>query len=416
MNKHNSVPNIRFKGFEDEWEDTGIGKLVKVYDGVHQTPTYKNNGVPFVSVENISNLYTNKFISKSDFENNFKNSKPTSGDLLMTRIGDIGTVNLVKNDNDLAYYVSLALLKPKIKDRKKYINSYFLMYLIESPRTKKELWKRTLHIAFPKKINKNEISKVNLCICLNWKEQQKIGDFFSRLDKLLDLQQQKIDKLELLKKALLQKLFPKHDAKLPELRFKGCNGEWKSMKIGSLFDHKSGTSIEKYFNSDGKYKVISIGSYGKNSKYIDQGIRVNLNSVTKSHLVDKNDLTMVLNDKTPDGQIIGRVLLINKSNEFVINQRTERLIPRNINSKFAFTYLNGPIRKSIKKMVQGGTQIYINYSSIEKIDVLVPKTIEEEQKIGNLLSKVDQLIELENQKLQNFQQVKKCLLQNMFVD
>ena len=164
MSEHKAVPNIRFKGFEDKWKDTIIGKLVKVYDGVHQTPTYKNNGVPFVSVENISNLYTNKFISKSDFENNFKNSKPTSGDLLMTRIGDIGTVNLVKNDNDLAYYVSLALLKPKIKDNKKYINSYFLMYLIESPRTKKELWKRTLHIAFPKKINKNEISKVNLCI------------------------------------------------------------------------------------------------------------------------------------------------------------------------------------------------------------------------------------------------------------
>ena len=122
MSEHKAVPNIRFKGFEDKWKDTIIGKLVKVYDGVHQTPKYKNNGVPFVSVENISNLYTNKFISKSDFENNFKNSKPTSGDLLMTRIGDVGTVNLVKNDNDLAYYVSLALLKPKIKDRKKYIN------------------------------------------------------------------------------------------------------------------------------------------------------------------------------------------------------------------------------------------------------------------------------------------------------
>ena len=242
MSEHKAVPNIRFKGFEDKWKDTIIGKLVKVYDGVHQTPKYKNNGVPFVSVENISNLYTNKFISKSDFENNFKNSKPTSGDLLMTRIGDVGTVNLVKNDNDLAYYVSLALLKPKIKDRKKYINSYFLMYLIESPRTKKELWKRTLHIAFPKKINKNEISKVNLCICLNWKEQQKIGNFFAKLDKLFDLQQQKIDKLELLKKALLQKLFPKHDAKIPELRFKGFEDDWQEKKLSHIVDIIMGQS------------------------------------------------------------------------------------------------------------------------------------------------------------------------------
>ena len=201
---------------------------------------------------------------------------------------------------------------------------------------------------------------------------------------------------------------------VPNIRFKGFEDEWKEKKFGSLFNHNSGTSIEKYFNSDGKYKVISIGSYGKNSKYIDQGIRVDLNSVTKSHLVDKNDLTMVLNDKTSDGQIIGRVLLINKSNEYVINQRTERLIPRNINSKFAFIYLNGPIRKSIKKMVQGGTQIYVNYSSIEKINAIVPKTMEEQRKIGDFFSKLDKLLDLQQQKVDKLELLKKALLQKLF--
>ena len=201
---------------------------------------------------------------------------------------------------------------------------------------------------------------------------------------------------------------------VPNIRFKGFDDKWKKEKFGSLFNHNSGTSIEKYFNSDGKYKVISIGSYGKNSKYIDQGIRVDLNSVTKSHLVDKNDLTMVLNDKTSDGQIIGRVLLINKSNEYVINQRTERLIPRNINSKFAFIYLNGPIRKSIKKMVQGGTQIYVNYSSIEKINAIVPKTMEEQRKIGEFFTKLDKLLDLQQQKIDKLELLKKYLLQKLF--
>lgn len=201
---------------------------------------------------------------------------------------------------------------------------------------------------------------------------------------------------------------------VPNIRFNGFEDEWEEKKFGSLFNHNSGTSIEKYFNSDGKYKVISIGSYGKNSKYIDQGIRVDLNSVTKSHLVDKNDLTMVLNDKTSDGQIIGRVLLINKSNEYVINQRTERLIPRNINSKFAFIYLNGPIRKSIKKIVQGGTQIYVNYSSIEKINAIVPKTMEEQRKIGDFFSKLDKLLDLQQQKIDKLELLKKALLQKLF--
>ena len=413
MNEHKAVPNIRFNSFKDEFKVGKLENFFDIKDGTHSSPQYINSGFPLVTSKNLTEsglkLENASYISKSDFDEINKRSKVDVGDILFGMIGTIGTPVMIKENNFAIKNV--ALIKEFSKPE---VLNIWLIYYFQSPAFDKFIHFRSSG-GTQKFLALGVIQNMKFKFPLK-KEQQKIGNLFAKLDKLLDLQQQKIDKLELLKKALLQKLFPKHDADIPELRFKGFNDEWKGMKIGSLFDHKSGTSIEKYFNSDGKYKVISIGSYGKNSKYIDQGIRVNLNSVTKSHLVDKNDLTMVLNDKTSDGQIIGRVLLINKSNEFVINQRTERLIPRNINSKFAFTYLNGPIRKSIKKMVQGGTQIYINYSSIEKIDILVPKTIEEEQKIGNFLFKVDQLIELENKKLQNFQQLKKCLLQNMFVE
>ena len=403
MNKHNSVPNIRFKGFEDEWEDTGIGKLVKVYDGVHQTPTYKNNGVPFVSVENISNLYTNKFISKSDFENNFKNSKPTSGDLLMTRIGDIGTVNLVKNDNDLAYYVSLALLKPKIKDNKKYINSYFLMYLIESPRTKKELWKRTLHIAFPKKINKNEISKVNLCICLNWKEQQKIGNFFAKLDKLFDLQQQKIDKLELLKKALLQKLFPKHDAKIPELRFKGFEDDWQEKKLSHIVDIIMGQSP-----SSTNYYDTPI----ENSMILIQG-----NADIKNHSVKPRIWTTQITKIAMPKDVL---LTVRAPVGEVAKNKYEAVIGRGMAALRGNDFLYYDLEKM--KMVgywehlsTGSTFESISSNDIRDTKIKIP-SCKEQKKVYDLLSKVDQLIELENKKLQNFQQIKKCLLQNMFIE
>ena len=403
MSEHKAVPNIRFKGFEDKWKDTIIGKLVKVYDGVHQTPKYKNNGVPFVSVENISNLYTNKFISKSDFENNFKNSKPTSGDLLMTRIGDIGTVNLVKNDNDLAYYVSLALLKPKIKDNKKYINSYFLMYLIESPRTKKELWKRTLHIAFPKKINKNEISKVNLCICLNWKEQQKIGNFFAKLDKLFDLQQQKIDKLELLKKALLQKLFPKHDAKIPELRFKGFEDDWQEKKLSHIVDIIMGQSP-----SSTNYYDTPI----ENSMILIQG-----NADIKNHSVKPRIWTTQITKIAMPKDVL---LTVRAPVGEVAKNKYEAVIGRGMAALRGNDFLYYDLEKM--KMVgywehlsTGSTFESISSNDIRDTKIKIP-SCKEQKKVYDLLSKVDQLIELENKKLQNFQQIKKCLLQNMFIE
>ena len=91
-------------GVEVEWK--ALGDFSEVYDGTHQTPKYKTTGVPFVSVQNINNLYgTQKFISAEDFKK-YK-CKPRKNDLFMTRIGDIGTCSVVQNDDPLAYYLSL---------------------------------------------------------------------------------------------------------------------------------------------------------------------------------------------------------------------------------------------------------------------------------------------------------------------
>lgn len=189
---------IRFKGYSKPWEKSKLGDLTDIFDGTHQTPDYKPEGIPFLSVENIKDLITKKFISKEDFKRDFKNP-PVKGDVLMTRIGDIGTARVVDNDGPIAYYVSLALLKPKDSD------SNFLVQAIESVQGQAELWKRTLHIAFPKKINKNEISKVVLS-APNKEEQTKIGEFFKILDALIDAHQSKIGKLKMLKKSYLEQM------------------------------------------------------------------------------------------------------------------------------------------------------------------------------------------------------------------
>ena len=173
---------MRFRNFHDAWEKSTINQKAKIYDGTHQTPIYTENGVKFVSVENINDLYSsNKFISIDDYRRNFK-YVPNTNDILMTRIGDIGTPALVTENEALAYYVSLALLK--VKD----LESRFLYHYIKTPFFQKELWCRTLHVAFPKKINKNEIGHCKIFYPSSKFEQKKIASFFNCIEERIKLQ------------------------------------------------------------------------------------------------------------------------------------------------------------------------------------------------------------------------------------
>ena len=194
------VPEIRFDGFTDDWEQRKLGDVVDVYDGVHQTPEYQKSGIMFLSVENITTLKSNKFISEEDFERDYK-VYPEKGDILMTRIGDVGTPNVVETSEKVAFYVSLALLKPNG------INSYFLCNALKTSAFQKGLRERTLVTAMPQKINKDEIGKVFVFITPNIEEQQKIGAYFKQLDYLITLHQQKCDDLKKLKKYMLQNMF-----------------------------------------------------------------------------------------------------------------------------------------------------------------------------------------------------------------
>ena len=134
-----------------------LNQFSKIYDGTHNTPQYTNYGVKFVSVENINDLYnTSKYISEEDYEK-YK-IKPRVGDVLMTRIGSIGVCSVIERDEPLAYYVSLALIRPDTS----IIDSRFLKYAIESLKGRKELRKRTLVNAVPIKVNKEDIGKIVL--------------------------------------------------------------------------------------------------------------------------------------------------------------------------------------------------------------------------------------------------------------
>ena len=200
----------------------------------------------------------------------------------------------------------------------------------------------------------------------------------------------------------------------PSYRFAGYTEPWEEKKLGEVSTHRSGTSIEKYFAENGVYKVISIGSYGLDGEYIDQGIRAISNEVTDKKIVKENELTMVLNDKTSNGTIIGRTLLIKSSNEFVVNQRTEIISPKEIlDSQYAYVLLNGNFREQVKKIVQGGTQIYVNYSSVEQLKLPLP-SLPEQTAIGSFFQDIDQLISLQQRKLEVLKEQKKTYIKLLF--
>ena len=202
--------------------------------------------------------------------------------------------------------------------------------------------------------------------------------------------------------------------KNPSIRFKGFTDAWEQRKLKEVANHRGGTAIEKYFSKNGKYKVISIGSYGINSKYIDQGIRAVSNDITDVRVVRKGELTMVLNDKTSNGTIIGRSLLIDTDNEYVINQRTEILSPKeNFDSSFAYITLNGPFREKVRKIVQGGTQIYVNYPVVENLKLELPD-LEEQKKIGTFFKYLDDTIDLHQRQMDNYKELKKTSMQKIF--
>ncbi len=206
------------------------------------------------------------------------------------------------------------------------------------------------------------------------------------------------------------------DMAKPIIRFKGYQDDWEQRKLENFGKATGGTSIESEFSEDGIYKVISIGSYSENSVYNDQGIRAIKSDKTSNRVLNKNDLTMILNDKTTSGNIIGRVLLIEKSGIYVYNQRTER-IEININEYdpvFLYEMFNAPnIREKIIKQAQGNTQIYVNWSTIAMLDYMIPSK-KEQVKIGQFLHSISNLITLHQRKCDETKKLKKYMLQKMF--
>lgn len=397
-----NVPELRFDGFDGEWEEKKLEDSFNVTMG--QSPNSKNYTVDSDSLPLIggnADIKQGK-INPSIFTTQVtKKSYP--GNIIMTVRAPVG--DLAMNSSEVVIGRGVCSID----------GNNYLYYNLEKKKYE-NYWRRFISGSTFESINSSDIKNVPISIPENY-EQEKIGDLFRKLDDLIEIQEDKVSKMEDFKKSMLQKMFPKKDELVPEFRFDGFDGEWKNVYVKDIGSFLGGTSIECYFNKKGDYKVISIGSYSNNSKYIDQGLRVDLNDKTKSKLLSRNDLAMVLNDKTTQGNIIGRTLLIDEDNKYIFNQRTQRITPNfdKYNSLFLYYLFNSDIfRNKIKKISQGNTQIYVNWPNVESILLKVPKK-EEQAKIGQFFKNLDTQIENEEKLLDSYKMMKKSLLQKMFV-
>lgn len=402
MSDVKKTPKLRFKGFTDDWEQRKLSDIADVYDGTHQTPNYKNAGIMFLSVENIKTLKSEKYISEQDFKNNFKIS-PEKGDVLMTRIGDVGTANVVESNEPIAFYVSLALLKTRS------IDSYFLCSSIESPYLQSNIRKRTLITAIPQKINKDEIGKVNINVP-DKREQVSIGTLFKTLNKAITLQQRKLDQLNELKKALLQKMLSNGKLK-PTLRFKEFSDNWKQYKLGQVA------------------KIVGGGTPStKNSKYWD-------GSINWYSPVEINDQVYTANSQRKITEIglkkssarllpVGTVLFTSRAGigntailtkEACTNQGFQSIVPDKDKLDSYFIYsMTAQLKRYGETHGAGSTFIEVSGKEMAKMPIVLP-SYSEQLRISSIFSKIDITISTQQNKIDKLNSFKKSLLQNMFI-
>ena len=337
--------------------------IVGIYDGVHQTPKYQDNGIMFLSVENIATLQSTKYISEDDFKRDYK-VYPQENDILMTRIGDVGTTNVIADKGLKAYYVSLALLKYKST------NPYFLSNAIQSEYVKKELANRTLKTAIPMKINKDEIGKVDVMLPILVREQTKIGEYFRNLDHLITLHQSK--SFEYIFKAIVN-----------------CTLYWEQRKLGEyLIQYTEVTIINDQYpvlTSSRKGIFFQKDYYDGNQIASENNIGYNIvpyGYFTYRHMSDDEIFYFNINNIIDNG-IVSTLYPV-----FTTNNR--------LDSKFLQYELNfgKEFRKYSVLQKQGGSRTYMYFNKLRDLKLTITTSLKEQECIRNLICSIDHLITL----------------------
>ena len=390
--------------FENKVEIVKLGSIVEVYDGTHQTPDYKTSGIPFVSVENIDSIYsTEKYVSEEDFEKNYK-IKPRIDDVFMTRIGTVGKCAIVTKNIPLAYYVSLALLRPN----KNKIDARYLKYIIESGVGRKELNKRILFTAVPIKINKGNIDKIE--IPLPPLEVQKriveVLDNFEKICNNLNIGlpaeiEARQKQYEFYRNFLLTFEEKSRQAilacELASLRSKQQAQNlikilqyvygYVEVRLGDISSFKYGyTDTAKETGNTRFIRITDINENGKLKPYDEKYIDINENN--KEYLLEKDDILMART-----GATYGKTVKFSEDYSAIyasflikILLEKELILP----SYYWHFTQSSFYWKQANFLVTGGGQPQFNANVLSKVLIPLPP-LEEQQRIVDILDRFDKL-------------------------
>lgn len=384
-------PNIRFAGFEDDWEQRKLGEVCsEIGDGLHSAPKYNDNGeVFFINGNNlvdghivIDPLKTRR-VSKETFE---KNNKHLDNNTLLLSIN--GTIG------NLAYYQGEQVMLGKSIAYLK-VNGIDHFFLYTSLQTAEIL--NSFMISLTGTTIKNlglEAIKNTIIAVPKLEEQHKIGVYFSALDHLITLHQRKCDELKKVKKFMLQKMFPKKGEKNPEIRFDGFTNDWEQRKVSELCSISTGKSNTQDKSEDGEYPFY---------------VRSPIIERSTKYLYDE-EAVITVGDGVGTGKVFHYV-----NGKYDLHQRCYRMygFSDELNAHYFYHTFSKLFYKRVMAMTAKTSVDSVRLEMIADMEIPTP-TIEEQIKIGTYFDHLDHLITLHQRKSEELKNVKKYMLQNMF--
>lgn len=316
----------------------------------------------------------------------FKNNHPVKGDILMTRIGDIGTPAYVHENTNMAYYVSLARLHPNN------IEGKYLYYFIQTNYFQHELWKKTIHVAFPKKINKEDIGECKI-VLPDEEYQNKMIDILDRIDQRIITQKKIIEDLETQKKSIINRIYnvTSYSNKLGEIitqiSIRNKNNDINNVlsvsnKFGFIKQSEQFEDREVASDDVTNYKIVEKDIFAYNPA------RINVGSIAKYDSSEKG--------------IISPMYICFKANK--------QLYPKYLN----YYFLSSSFKKQMVKRLEGSVRQCLTYESLANIPFCLP-SFEMQKKNATLIAAFDKKIKLESNYLKLLESQKAYLLNKMFI-
>ncbi|MQB75950.1 restriction endonuclease subunit S [Limosilactobacillus reuteri] len=390
------VPEVRFKGFTDDWEQHKLGDFgnVQMNKRIFKSQTLDSGDVPFYKIGTFGKK-ADAYISSELYEE-YRNKYPypKDGDLLISASGSIGKI--VEYKGQRAYYQDSNIVWLDHDNR---ILNLFLKAFFQIVK-----WSGTEGSTIKRLYNKNILNTE--IILPRIKEQTAIGKLIEKFDYLITLQQRKLEQLKQLKKAMLQQLFVDKNSKQPNLRFKNFNGDWKQRKGKSIFYSKSNKDFPEL-------TVLSAtqdkGMVPRSSTGI--GIKYEKKSLRGYKKVEPGDFIVHL--RSFQGGFAYSDLTGIVSPAYTVFTFKQPEMFNNYFWKEKFTSYNFiQLLKKVTYGVRDGRSI--SYSDFLTLNEKFPVEVEQ-TKIADLFKKINNLIAFQQNKLTQLTTLKKYLLQKLFI-